>query len=157
LSDIDLEDDGSIADPAAGGDFGTLFGRQGQVLLVNGRVKPTLVARPGLRQRWRIVNAAKTRYYQLALEGHTFTRVGGDGGFIEAPRTADEMLVIPGARADVVVVPSGPPGTTLTMRWIPYDRGYGSTFMIPERDVLDVKFVGEPVVEEAALPARLRT
>jgi FtsP/CotA-like multicopper oxidase with cupredoxin domain len=157
LSDIDLNDDGSLGDPTAGGDFGTLFGRQGQVILVNGRVKPTLLARPGLRQRWRIVNAAKSRYFQLALDGHTFTRVGGDGGFIEAPVTTGKLVVIPGGRADVVMIPNGQPGTTATVRWVPYDRGYGTTYLIPEQDVFVVKFVDEPYAETAPLPDHLRT
>jgi FtsP/CotA-like multicopper oxidase with cupredoxin domain len=157
LSDIDLNADGSLGDPAYGGDFGTLFGRQGETILVNGRVKPTLVARPGLRQRWRIVNAAKSRYFQLALDGHSFTRVGGDGGFIEAPVTTDKLVVIPGGRADVVVVPSGQPGTTVPVRWVPYDRGYGTAYMVPEQDVFFVKFVGEPYVEASPVPTHLRT
>ena len=66
LSDVDLQDDGSLQPADAGGDLGTFFGREGNVLLVNGKVRPTLKARPGLRQRWRFINAAKTRYYQLA-------------------------------------------------------------------------------------------
>jgi FtsP/CotA-like multicopper oxidase with cupredoxin domain len=156
LSDVDVTADGALGDPATGGDFGTLFGRQGQVILVNGKVKPTILARPGLRQRWRIVNAAKSRYFQLALEGHTFTRIGGDGGLIGAPVTTDKLLVIPGARADVVFTPSGAPGTTLPVRWIPYDRGYGTAYMIPEQDVFDVQFVDGPAVAAAPLPDTLR-
>jgi FtsP/CotA-like multicopper oxidase with cupredoxin domain len=156
LSDIDVTADGSLGDPAYGGDFGTLFGRQGQVILVNGKVKPTILAQPGLRQRWRIVNAAKSRYFQLALDGNTFTRIGGDGGLIGAPVTTDKLVVIPGGRADVVFTPSGQPGTTLPVRWVPYDRGYGTTYMIPEQDVFYVQFVDGPAVEEPALPATLR-
>ena len=48
LSDIDVNDDGSLQPADGGGDLGTLFGREGNVLLVNGKVKPTLKARPGL-------------------------------------------------------------------------------------------------------------
>jgi FtsP/CotA-like multicopper oxidase with cupredoxin domain len=158
LSDIDLTPSGGLGDPAYGGDFGTLFGRQGSTLLVNGHVKPTLLARAGLRQRWRIVNSAKSRYFQLALDGHSFTRIGNDGGFIQAPVVTDKLVIIPGGRADVIVVPSGQPGTTSTVRWVPYDRGYGSTYMIPEQDLFDVKVVGDaPYVEAKAVPAHLRT
>jgi FtsP/CotA-like multicopper oxidase with cupredoxin domain len=156
LSDIDVTADGALGDPTTGGDFGTLFGRQGQVILVNGKVKPTILARPGLRQRWRIVNAAKSRYFQLALDGHTFTRIGGDGGLIPAPVTTDKLLVIPGGRADVVFTPSGQPGTTLPVRWIPYDRGYGTDYMIPAEDVFYVQFADKVGIDEAPLPAALR-
>jgi FtsP/CotA-like multicopper oxidase with cupredoxin domain len=157
LSDIDIQESGALGDPAYGGDFGTLFGRQGGTLLVNGRVKPTLAARPGLRQRWRIVNSAKSRYFQLLLDGNTFTRIGVDGGFIEAPQTSDRIILTPGARVDVVFEPKGTPGTTVPVRWVPYDRGYGSTFMIPEQELFKVAFTGEPYVERDALPSRLRT
>ena len=61
LSDIAVNDDGSLQPADGGGDIGTLFGREGERLLVNGKVNPTLKARPGLRQRWRFINAAKTR------------------------------------------------------------------------------------------------
>lgn len=67
LSDVGIADDGSLKDAEAGGDLAGLFGREGNVLLVNGRVRPTLGARIGKRQRWRIVNAAKSRYFQLEI------------------------------------------------------------------------------------------
>jgi FtsP/CotA-like multicopper oxidase with cupredoxin domain len=159
LSDMDIQADGSLGDPTSGGDFGTLFGRQGQTLLVNGHVRPTLRATPGVRQRWRIVNSSKTRYYQLSLDGHTFTRIGGDGGLIGAPETTDMLVVIPGGRADVVFTPMGQPGTTSTVRWVPYDRGYGTTFNIPELPIFDVAFVeGDvPAPPQDPLPGALRT
>jgi len=157
LSDIDLNADGSLGDPTTGGDFGTLFGREGNTLIVNGKVKPTIVARAGLRQRWRIVNAAKSRYYQLALDDDTFTLIGVDGGFIQAPVETQQLVVIPGGRADVVVEPKGAPGTTATVRWIPYDRGYGSTYMIPAQDLFYVKLADDaPYVEKTPLPTQLR-
>jgi FtsP/CotA-like multicopper oxidase with cupredoxin domain len=157
LSDIDITANGSLGDPQYGGDFGTLFGRMGSTLLVNGRVQPKIRATPGVRQRWRIVNAAKTRYFQLALDGHTFTRIGGDGGLIGAPETSDKILVIPGGRTDVVFTPQGQPGTTSTVRWVPYDRGYGTTYMIPEQKVFDVEFVDGAAPNADALPGVLRT
>jgi FtsP/CotA-like multicopper oxidase with cupredoxin domain len=159
LSDISLNPDGTLADPNSdsGGDFGTLFGRTGEVLLVNGKIKPTIKAVPGLRQRWRIINSAKTRYFQLALAGHKFTQLGVDGGYLEAPRETDTVLVIPGGRADVIVTPTGAPGTELTVRWVPYDRGYGTTFMIPDEALFKVALVDGVVPAQAPLPARLRT
>jgi FtsP/CotA-like multicopper oxidase with cupredoxin domain len=159
LSDMDVQPSGALGDPQSGGDFGTLFGRQGTTLLVNGKVKPTILARVGLRQRWRIVNAAKSRYYQLGLDGQTFTLIGVDGGLLEAPvRDQDRIVVVPGGRADVVFEPKGDPGTTSTVQWIPYDRGYGSTYLIPNAPVFDVKLTDDaPYVEESLIPDHLRT
>lgn len=157
LSDADVNEAGELAPPNAGGDFGTLFGREGELLLVNGRVSPTIHARAGLRQRWRLINTAKARYFQLALAGHDFTRIGGDGGLIEEPTRSPILLLTPAERADVLVEPGGagqtPPAEGLTLRWLPYDRGYGSTFNRPEEEVLRVSFTAEAPARSPALPA----
>ncbi|HRI72824.1 MAG TPA: multicopper oxidase family protein, partial [Polyangium sp.] len=153
LSDIAVNDDGSLESPDSGGDFGTLFGREGNVLLVNGRSNPTIEARAGRRQRWRIVNAAKSRYFQLALANHTFTRIGGDGGRIESPIESDELVLTPGERADVLVVPRGAPGSTLVVRWVPFDRGYGTTFNRPEEQLFRIHLADLAPVTPNPLPA----
>ncbi|WP_438027692.1 multicopper oxidase family protein [Sorangium sp. So ce233] len=152
LSDIGVEDDGSLVSPDSGGNFGTLFGREGGVLLVNGRVNPVIEARAGLRQRWRLVNAAKSRYYQLAIDGHRFLRIGGDGGLLEHPVETDRILLAPGERADVLIEPRGAPGATLPVRWVPYDRGYGATFGRPEVEAFRLRLADEPAAEDEPLP-----
>ena len=58
LSDIDVNDDGTLIPSDSGGSIGMLFGREGNRVLVNGRRRPELVARAGAPQRWRLVNAA---------------------------------------------------------------------------------------------------
>ena len=110
LSDLGVNDDGSLQARDSGGDLGTLFGREGNVLLVNGKVRPTLKARPGLRQRWRFINAAKSRYFQIGLDGHSFTRIGGDGGLLTAPVEVAQPVITPGERMDLIVTPEGRPG-----------------------------------------------
>jgi FtsP/CotA-like multicopper oxidase with cupredoxin domain len=159
LSDIGIDASGALHDPEAGGDLATLFGREGETVLVNGRVGPTVLARPGLRQRWRIVNAARSRYFQLAIAGHRFTRIGGDGGFIPEARESERLVIIPGERADVLMTPQGEPGSTLAVRWIPYDRGFGSTEFRPELEVLYLRLTADdPVTDEpASLPSVVRT
>ncbi|WP_434046014.1 MULTISPECIES: multicopper oxidase family protein [Sorangium] len=156
LSDMGVEDDGSLVSPNTGGNFGTLFGREGDLLLVNGRVNPVIEARAGLRQRWRLVNAARSRYYQLAIEGHRFTRIGGDGGLLEYPVETDRIVLTPGERADVLIEPRGAPGATLPVRWVPYDRGYGATFGRPEVEAFRLRLADEPAAEDEPLPAVAR-
>jgi FtsP/CotA-like multicopper oxidase with cupredoxin domain len=162
LSDLALNPDGSLQAPDASGDLATLFGREGDVVLVNGKVRPTLKARPGLRQRWRFINAAKSRYFQLALDGHEFLRVGGDGGLLTAPVPVAQPVLAPGERADLLVVPDGEPGTELVMHWIPYDRGFGTAFNRPPIDLLAVRLEGTrvetpPLPEVARVIAPLAT
>jgi len=152
LSDLGVNDDGSFYPKDQGGDLGTLFGREGNVLLVNGKVRPTLHARPGLRQRWRFINAAKSRYFQIALDGHTFLRIGGDGGLLTTPEEVSQPVITPGQRMDLLVVPQGDPGSELVVRWVAFDRGFGSTFDRPPEDLFAVALDGPPADAPPPLP-----
>jgi FtsP/CotA-like multicopper oxidase with cupredoxin domain len=156
LSDIAVDDrDGSLLSPDTGGDLGTLFGREGGRILVNGRGRPTIRARNGVPLRLRVVNAAIARYFQLAIDGHRFTIVGGDRGIFPSARESAAPVVLPGQRRDLVLVPRGADGQTLTLRWLPYDRGYGSTEFRDPEDVLGIELVGDPVdVPAPAFPPR---
>ena len=144
LSDIAVNDDGTLQSPTASGDLGTLFGREGNIFLVNGQIRPTLKARPGLPQRWRIINAAKARYFQLSFPGHSFLRIGGDGGLMTAPVTVAQPVLAPAERADLIVVPQGEPGSDVVVQWLPFDRGFGATSE-PIQDLFVVHLEGTPV------------
>jgi FtsP/CotA-like multicopper oxidase with cupredoxin domain len=145
LSDISVKDDGSFEPTDVGGDVGTLFGREGAIVLVNGKVRPSLKARPGLPQRWRVINAARSRYFQLSLPHHSFLRIGGDGGLLPEPISVDEPVLAPAERADLIVVPQGAPGSDLVVRSIPVDRGWGTTYGRSPDELFVVHLEGEPV------------
>jgi FtsP/CotA-like multicopper oxidase with cupredoxin domain len=152
LSDVEVNDQGGFLPADNGGNIATLFGREGTVVLANGRVNPVLGARVGVRQRWRVVNAAKSRYFWLALDGNTFTRIGGDGGLMGTPVPVDRLLLAPGERADLVIEPRGTPGSDLPLRWMAYDRGFGTAFMRPDVTVLTVHLSSDPPALSPALP-----
>jgi len=156
LSDIDVADGGVFTGPSDD-PLAKAFGSEGNVILVNGRTKPRLVARAGLRQRWRIVNAARTRFFELGLAGHKFVRIGGDGGLIEAPVESDTLVLAPGERADVSMVLAGPLGSVVIMRWLPYDRGFGTAFARPPENILTLHIDESAAVTPAVLPQLLRT
>lgn len=157
LSDVGLLEDGTIGDATLGGPIADLFGREGDPMLANGKVAPTIHARAGRPQRWRLVNAAKSRYFQLVMEGHVFHRIGGDGGLRESPVDTARLLLVPGERADVVVVPKGAPGAVLPLRWVPFDRGYGSAFARDPETVLSVRIDAAAEQSAQPLPTRLRS
>jgi FtsP/CotA-like multicopper oxidase with cupredoxin domain len=139
LSDIGFDDHGNPEPPDSGGSAGMVFGREGSYLLVNGKQLPTLHARSGAPQRWRIVNAAKSRFFLLELDGgQPFTIIGGDGGLQERPVTDKAVLVTPGERVDVIVTPKGDPGQTLVLRALLYNRGYGSVEYRNDEPILTV-------------------
>lgn len=157
LSDMSINDDGSLTSPDAGGDFATLFGREGNVLLVNGKVNPVLRARAGARQRWRVINAAGARYYQVELAGQRFTRIGGDGGFLEHPEQVANILLPPAERADVVFDLALNHDSELPVRWVAYDRGYGSTFERRDETIFRIQTDATERLTPAALPTLNRT
>ena len=126
LSDIGIDSRGKLDSPDSGGSTGMAFGREGAYVLVNGRMRPRLVARSGAPMRWRIVNAAKSRFFQIDLDGQKMTRIGGDGGFMTRPVTLDTLIIAPGERADIIVAPTLKPGTELEVLSFPFNRGYGS-------------------------------
>jgi FtsP/CotA-like multicopper oxidase with cupredoxin domain len=153
LSDIGFDRHGVLDSADSGGSAGMVFGREGAYVLANGKLLPTLRARAGAPQRWRIVNAARSRFFLLDLEGQPFYVIGGDGGLQERPETTDLLLITPGERVDVIVTPTGPSGGTLTLRADLYNRGYGSVeYRIPE-DVLTIAFSDEPSLPKHNMPA----
>jgi FtsP/CotA-like multicopper oxidase with cupredoxin domain len=133
-----------------------VFGREGNDVLVNGRRLPQLNVRSGAPQRWRIVNAAKSRYFQLFLEGHTLTQIGGDGGLLEHPITHDHLLIATGERADLIVTPRGTPGAQLTLTSLLHNRGYGSVEFREQPDLLTLRVADLPPHAGSPPPALTR-
>jgi len=157
LSDISLTDVGEFLPADNGGEFGDLFGREGSVLLVNGKLVPTLRARVGKPQRWRIINAARARYYNIRMPGHSLTRLGGDNGLAARSEPVYSVVVVPGERADLVFTPQGEPGASDMLQWVPVDRGFSSTFNRAREDMLAVDIADLPAVVPDPIPVELRT
>jgi FtsP/CotA-like multicopper oxidase with cupredoxin domain len=157
LSDIAADAKGRLEPPDSGGQAGMVFGREGNHVLVNGRTDRRLVARSGAPQRWRIVNAAKSRYFYLDLEGQSFRQIGGDGGLMEHPVDSDAVLVATGERVDLLVAPRGAPGSELMLRSLLYNRGYGSVEYREMPDLLRVGIASLPAAPAAPLPSPRRT
>jgi FtsP/CotA-like multicopper oxidase with cupredoxin domain len=152
LSDIALDDDGKLHSADSGGVLGALLGREGNHVLVNGRIRPTLTVRDGGLQRWRIVNAAKSRYFELVLgDGQAFELVGVDGGHMEYSLQRWTIVLGPGERADVLVAPRLD-GRSLTLITNPFNRGFGSTEFRSAEDLIVFEPAQLPAVPPAELP-----
>jgi spore coat protein A, manganese oxidase len=92
----------------------------GDMNCVNGKVTPFLEVEPR-RYRFRVVNAANSRFYHLRLfnsdsigkvanqsfDVPSFQQIGSDGGLLPAPLELHYLLIAPGERCDVVVDFSG--------------------------------------------------
>jgi FtsP/CotA-like multicopper oxidase with cupredoxin domain len=152
LSDIATDDDGKLHAADSGGIVGALLGREGNHVLVNGRVRPTMTVRDGALQRWRIVNAAKSRYFELVLgDGQPFELIGVDGGHMEYSVKRWTIVLGPGERADVLVAPRLN-GQSLTLITNPFNRGYGSVEYRSAEDLIVFQPADMPSIAAAELP-----
>lgn len=138
-------------------------GTEGEILLVNGEELPELEVAAGGAIRLQVLNPSITRFYRLRVANHTLYRIGGEGGLLDTvrieggsvsatiedhegttikPTTVDlgyargEILLGPAQRADLVLVPQGKVGDTLTLEWLDYARGRHGMWMEGEEMVM---------------------
>ncbi len=140
LDDVKLDGDGQLARTTTSIDM--MMGRMGNVLLVNGRSDHELQIGPHARERWRFVNAANGRFFNLVLPGHVFTVIGWDGGLLEQPYRTESLLIAPGERYEVLVTLDGTLGARIPLQTIHYDRGHELPDDGP-RDLLHVTIAPE--------------
>lgn len=119
--------------------------------MVNGQVGATLAAKPGERERWRIVNACSSRYLRLRLDGQRMQLLGVDAGRYPEPREVEEFVLAPGNRADLMV--TAVEGTSV-LQTLPFDRGGMGMFGSPSSattgaDLLTLTVAG---AQETATP-----
>ena len=150
LDDIAIKDDGSIRETLD--DNSRMMGREGNVLLVNGKPNAIFEARAGGLLRLRVVNAANGRFFNLRLEGHRWRVIGHDGGLLAQPYDAERVLVAPGERYDLLVVPQGPRGATFALVNEPYERGHHSGSR-PPMTVAQLRIADGEALTGRVLPA----
>src|SRR6185295_5247899 len=101
----------------------------GDVIVVNGKSWPFFNVEPR-RYRFRFVNGANARFFELQLQDSTTSapgpaiwQIGTDGGLLNAPVKLDDpnnaagrkLLLAPGERADIIIDFSGLSGRNLTL------------------------------------------
>jgi spore coat protein A len=85
-------------------------------LLVNGMIKPYFDVEPRL-YRFRVLNAANSRFYILSLTGNaTFTQIGTDQGLLPAPVPLQRIVLGCAERADILIDFSTFAGQDIQMR-----------------------------------------
>lgn len=89
----------------------------------------------------------------MSLGGNLFDIISTDGGLLERPRKAYEILMTPGERIDIVVGPFEE-GAQFNIESLPYDR---MTFTKTRRRTYAQVIVGEVRPSVSFLPAQLRT
>jgi bilirubin oxidase len=133
-------------------------GREGNVMLINGQVIPTISLRPGEVQRWRIVNASAARIYRLAIPGRHLVQVGTDGGLLEHPVELSDVMLANSERVEVLVR-GGAPGDSAVLVSLPHDR-YMPQTRPPDwnnpRPLLVVRTTWDSASPPATIPTMLR-
>jgi FtsP/CotA-like multicopper oxidase with cupredoxin domain len=148
FDDVLVDREGRIAAP--GGVMERHNGRQGNVRLLNGRVRPTLDMAAGQVERWRLVNVSSARYVNFSLSGLPFRIIGSDGGLIEAPVDATEVQLPPADRVEILVGPFAE-GQVFDIQSL---RSRG--FMSRQASNYGMVRVGVAETSVAEIPARLR-
>ena len=100
--------DPSAADRTSTG-MDQMHGRTGSEVLVNGVSQPNLDAKIGQAERWRIVNASASRMMPFAVDGLPLHLIATDGGRLDAPIEVNGIVLAPGERAEVLVLPTQEP------------------------------------------------
>jgi FtsP/CotA-like multicopper oxidase with cupredoxin domain len=89
---------------------------------------------------------------RLSIGDRQFTVLGSDGGLLEAPVPATEVLLTPGDRIDLAVGPFAD-GETIEVASLAYDRG-----MVKEPPArYATVHVGPPAPSQASIPTSLRS
>lgn len=127
-------------------------GRQGDTLLINGKVDPDIAIAAGQTERWRFINSSSARYFKLHLGGKTFRIIGTDGGLIENPLPFTEYLVTPGERIDILVGPFKE-GESFPIQALSYNR---VTFLRPKQETFANVRVTSAMPSVASIPDTMR-
>lgn len=124
LDDVALAEDGALALEPTHGDV--MYGRRGNVLLVNGQLPARAIAAAGSVERWRLVNTSNGRFFSLGMAGAPLRVIGWDGGAVTEPYETEALVIAPGERYDVLVELHGEPGDDLVLETLPFARGAGA-------------------------------
>jgi FtsP/CotA-like multicopper oxidase with cupredoxin domain len=119
LQDFDLNRRGQLQEPVP---MFRRWGRQGNLMTVNGALVPELQVPPSGLLRLRLLNASPSRIYRLQLDNHPWHLIGLDGGTLPEPTELDDLVLAPGERADILVAGNREPNTYRLVS-LPYDRG----------------------------------
>jgi suppressor of ftsI len=109
---------------------------------VNGQVDPVLSVQTNQTQMLRLANIGADIWYRLRLSGTQFTVIAQDANPVAQVWTADELVLPPGKRYDVLV--RWPQPGTQSLETLPYSTGPdGDNY--PQRRLMTVEVNGDAV------------
>jgi suppressor of ftsI len=123
-------------------------GGSNSLQLVNGALTPTMQARPGETQFFRVGNTSASAWFKLAVDDHKMRVLAEDGNAYSQTEDVDFFLLPPGKRVEFLVQFAGP--GTYSVRNLGYKWG-GQT---PVAELAKVVVVGDAMTPQA-LPTRV--
>jgi FtsP/CotA-like multicopper oxidase with cupredoxin domain len=156
LSDVGVNADGSLRPADETGWFGDYFGREGNLELMNGKARSnlTLRMRAGVPQRWRVLDASRSRFQRFTVPNVSLTRVAGDEGLSSAPSPVTMVDLTPGEREEIYAVARAP-GITATATQHSVDR-FHTGLPFPSAPLFAVEITDDPAWEGGlVLPSSL--
>jgi len=126
-----LDDWRLTREAAVDGDFRAMHdlthaGRLGNTVTINGRLPDRFTLQRGERVRLRLVNAANARTFGLTFGGHRTWLIAMDGQPLGQPQPMapdTQVVLVPGARADLLLDGTGEPDRSYPVRDDYYGRG----------------------------------
>jgi FtsP/CotA-like multicopper oxidase with cupredoxin domain len=120
LQDFDIDRRGNRLEPMP---MFRRWGREGNLMTINGDLAPNLTIPRGGLLRLRLLNASASRIYRLRLVNHPWHLIGLDAGTLPEPVELEEDLILPpGGRIDSLVAGDRESDRYALMS-LPYDRG----------------------------------
>jgi suppressor of ftsI len=111
---------------------------------VNGQVNPVLTAQTNQTQLLRLANIGADIWYRLRLNGAQFHVIGEDANPVAEVWTADELVLPPGKRYDVLV--RWPTPGSYALETLPYSTGPdGDNY--PQRHLATFEVAGDPLAD----------
>ncbi|WP_200339749.1 multicopper oxidase family protein [Rhodovibrio sodomensis] len=140
---LDTDSFGSLGDRSHGGRFGNM-------LTVNGEIRPRFQLRRGERARVRMCNTANARPMTFAFPGHDVTLLALDGQPV-APEEllGAEIALAPGQRADLLLDCNGPDGSSAQI----HEVSTGQAMLAAHLDYADTPLRERAPTSKLALPA----
>lgn len=132
----------------------------GKMNVVNGRIWPYLEVEPR-KYRFRILNGANARFYQLYLDSNQyFIQIGTDSGFLEKPIALKSILIAPSERVDVIVDFTNLEGKSIILKNMAPTHFPTGDPVDPDTTGIIMKFrVSKRLtsVDTSVIPSKLRT
>jgi FtsP/CotA-like multicopper oxidase with cupredoxin domain len=161
LQDFDLDQRGRLREPTP---IFRRWGRQGEIVTVNGQAQANLQVPQNGLLRLRLLNGSASRIYRLALD-HPWHLMALDGHPLPQPEPWAAIVLAPGERAEFLIPGTETPGT-YTLQSLPYDRGIATMMAgmenlppsaVDQGPVPLAQLTYGPAGESVALPTRLPT